>query len=184
MLQQFSWGHFLIAAIVLSIVWYGLVLLVFYRKELIGFLGAGGLVSVEGSSGVSEQRLADEVLNSSNAEFDASEGLMGASRLPDGVQLLSSSQVSFSALDVMRVDPDDRYEQVGLVADVVQELKGFFLALEQNAGDKRDFFVMMEKVKESYGRIGGHPSIGSINAFIRKYAPFHLSDKELENLWF
>lgn len=133
-----------------------------------------GVGAVMGSSAEGEQGLVDEELNSnSNAEFDESDGLMGTSRLPEGVELLSSAQVAFSAVDV---DLGDRVEQVGLVADVVQELKGFFLALEQNAGDKWDFFLMLEKVKESYGRIGGHPSIGSINAFILRTAPFHLSD--------
>lgn len=39
MLQQFSWGHFLIAMVVLNLVWYVIVVLVFYRAEVLDFLG-------------------------------------------------------------------------------------------------------------------------------------------------
>lgn len=186
MLQQFSWGHFLIASIVFSLLWYGFVVLVFYRKELVGFLGflGGGVRGAEGSSGIGKRRLVKEDLNSSKGLDDVEdESLMGASRLPDGVALLSSSDVGFSGVGV-GLDPVDRYEQVGLVADVVEELKLIFSSIEKNAGDKRDFFLMLEKLKENYGRIGGHPSISSINSFIRLHAPFHLSEKELEDLWF
>lgn len=42
MLQQFSWGHFLIASNVLSLLWYGFVVLVFYPKEFMGLFRAGG----------------------------------------------------------------------------------------------------------------------------------------------
>ena len=186
MLQQFSWGHFLIASIVFSLLWYGFVVLVFYRKELKGFLGflRGNVSGAEGSSGVGKQNEFDNDLYSGK-ELDGveDETLMGVSRLPDGVALLSSSEVGFAGAGV-GLDPADRYEQVGLVADVVQELKLIFSSLEQSAGDKRDFFLMLEKLKENYGRIGGHPSIGSINSFVRLHAPFHLSEKELEDLWF
>jgi len=41
MLQQFSWGRFLIAVVVLNLVWYVFVGLVFYRAEVLTFFGNG-----------------------------------------------------------------------------------------------------------------------------------------------
>lgn len=182
MLQQFSWGQFLIAMVVLNLVWYVFVVLVFYRAELMAFWGDGsdGVSSDASSCGLSRSGLSriakdqDEVLE---REVDAA--LMGTSRLPDGVEVKSSSQVSFSASDVV-----DRYEQVGLVADVVQELKLIFSELEKKAGNKRDFFRLLAGVKEEYGPLGGHPSIGALSTFVVERAPFHLTADEIDNLWY
>lgn len=59
MLQQFSWGHFLIAAIVLNVLWYGFVLLAFYRKELSGVFGFLGenLRSADGHLDIEERKI-------------------------------------------------------------------------------------------------------------------------------
>ncbi|WP_316795333.1 hypothetical protein [Pedobacter agri] len=183
MLQQFSWGQFLIAAALLSFLWYVFVLLVFYRAELNAFFG-GGLggdvgsgVSIGGSvkAGlVGESRVGDQ-----EAEMEVDAALMGTSRLPDGVEVKSSSGVAFAA-----TDEDGRYDQVGLVSDVVQELKGAFLELEKSAGDKRDFFRLLERVKEEYGPLGGHPAAGALTTFIVESASFHLTPGEVENLWY
>lgn len=179
MLQQFSWGHFLIASSVLSLIWYGLVVLVFYRKEFSFFLGNG--IGVGGNPvGGADENLVHAITGGDGGSGQQTSGsMMGASKLPDGVEVLSASQVAFSG-----ANSSNRYEQVGLVADVAQELKLIFSELEKNAGDKRDFFRLLEKVKGDYGKIAGHPSIGSINAFIQESAPFHLSIEELDNLWF
>lgn len=143
---------------------------------------ASGNGAVKGISAEREQGLVDEELNSnSNAEFDESKGLMGAPRLPEGVELLSSAQVAFSAVDG---DLGDRVEQVGLVADVLQELKLIFSQLERTAGDKRDFFRLLAKVKEEYGPLSGHPSLWAINQFIAEHAGFHLTPDEIDNLWY
>lgn len=181
MLQQFSWGHFLVASIVLNLVWYGFVLLVFYRKEVLAFLG-----SAEGSSDfppapnpTSNNKSQSQSVPASNAEEVAEGSLMGGSKLPEGVEVLSSSQVSFSG-----GDSGERYEQVGLVADVVQELKIIFSQLEKTAGDKRDFFRLLARVKEEYGPLSGHPSLSPINQFIVERAGFHLTRDEMDNLWY
>jgi hypothetical protein len=183
MLQQFSWGHFLIATVVLNLVWYVFVVLVFYRAEVMAFLGRGAGDSVPTGNGggfVKAQptgKATSDGDESIEREVDAA--LMGSSRLPDGVEVKTSAQVSFSASD-----GDGRYDQVGLVADVVQELKIVFSELEKKAGDKRDFFRLLERVKDDYGPIGGHPSVGALSAFIVERAPFHLTSDEIDNLWY
>ncbi len=169
------------ASIVLNLVWYGFVVLVFYRKEVLAFLG-----SAEGSSAFGQApnlngttKSQTQNIPASSANEVAEVSLMGGSKLPEGVEVLSSSQVSFSG-----GDSGERYEQVGLVADVVQELKIIFSELEKTAGDKRDFFRLLAKVKEEYGPIAGHPSLGALNAFIIERAGFHLTRDEMDNLWY
>lgn len=176
MLQQFTWGQFLLASFVLSFLWYVVVVLVFYRREFFGLLSGSGATSEplphrweKGVEVLQEQ--------SEDSSLDLEESLMGKSAMPQGMALVKSSDVAFAA-------DESESDQVGLVSDVIQELKEIFKQLENSAGDKKDFFRLLEKVKEDYGRIGGHPSIGNINRFIADHVPFHLSADELENLWY
>ncbi len=177
MLQQFSWGHFLIAMIVLNLVWYCFVVLVFYRAGVLAFLGGRADGAEDGRQGsVHEKgRSLDEGDDRIGREVD--EALMGSSRLPDGIEVKSSSQLNFSASD-----GGGRYDQVGLVADVVQELKEIFSSLDSSGGGKAEFMRKVSELREDYGQIGGHPSIGAINGFIRERALFPISDAELHEL--
>jgi hypothetical protein len=184
MLQQFSWGHFLIAMVVLNLVWYVFLGLVFYRTEVMAFLGRG---DGGNSVGVGDGGVPGKAQPTSKATIDGDErierevdvALMGTSRLPKGVEVKSSAQVSFAASD-----GDGKYDQVGLIADVVQELKELFSELEKRAGDKKDFFRMLLKLKEEYGPLGGHPSLGALTGFIVERASFHLTADEIDNLWY
>lgn len=180
MLQQFTWGQFLLTSFVLSFLWYCFVILFFYRRELFGLFANGAVeplphrwekgVEAIGESGAGGDGMA--------VDLNSPDPLMGRSALPDGMEVLGMGQLSFSAND------RGRYDQVGLVADVIQELKLIFAHLESEAGSKADFFRLLEKVKQDYGKIGAHPNVGAINEFIAAHVPFHLSAEELENLWF
>lgn len=185
MLQQFSWGAFLIAAALLCFLWYVFVVLVFYRAELNAFLGGddGGSVPAVNGLGLGEAKLSGKANIDGEERIgrEVDEALMGASRLPEGVEVRRSSEVGFVSSGV---DEDGRYDQVGLVADVLQELKLLFLELEKGAGDKPDFFRLLDRVKEEYGPLGGHPSVGALNSFIVERASFHLSADEIDNLWY
>lgn len=181
MLQQFTWGQFLLASFVLSFLWYCFVILVFYRKEVLGLLGHGasGPLPHRWEKGVENLRDVNDGFFDSNDGL-VEESLMGAPAMPEGMKVVGMGQLSF----VVGAGAEDRYDQVGMVADVIQELKGIFGRLESQGGSKADFFGMLEKVKEDYGKIGAHPSVGAINGFIAAHVPFDLSDKELENLWY
>lgn len=183
MLQQFTWGQFLLASFVLSFLWYSFVFLVFYRKEVLGLLGSGGSLErlphrwEKGVESLEEN--ADAVLDGQGLEVPDS--LMGRSAMPEGMSVVGMGQLAFTGGEI---SADGRYEKVGLVADVIQELKLIFARLESEAGSKLDFFRLLEKVKEDYGKIGAHPSVGAINEFISSHVPFHLSAEELEHLWY
>lgn len=187
MLQQFTWGQFLLASFVLSFLWYSFVILVFYRKDVLGLLGIGAAVEplphrwekgVESLEGNADGGL-DGGLDGNGREVPDS--LMGKSAMPEGMAVVGMGQISFVGSES---GADGKHQQVGLVADVIQELKLIFGKLESEAGSKLDFFRLLEKVKEDYGKIGAHPSVGAINEFIAAHVPFHLSAEELENLWY
>lgn len=173
MLQQFTWQQFLIASMVLSLIWYGGVILMFYRTELVNVLNRKpSIPSVEKLPHRWDKDV--EVLVNENNEID---DLMGKAKLPDGMASVGMGSFGFTT------DENEREEQVGLISDLLQELKGIFSLLEREDGRKTDFFNLMEMVREKFPKIGSHPRIPQINEFISEHAPFHLSQEELENLW-
>ncbi|MBB2146809.1 hypothetical protein GM921_15000 [Pedobacter sp. LMG 31464] len=178
MLQQFTWGQFLLASFMLSFLWYCFVILVFYRKEVFGLLGNGGSEPLPHRWEKGVEHLDYDSDAVSGKGLDVQDSLLGKSAIPDGMSVIGMGQLSFSG------SSDGRYGQVGLVADVIQELKLIFGKLESEAGSKLDFFRFLEKVKEDYGKIGAHPNVSAINEFIVSHVPFHLSAEELENLWY
>lgn len=172
MLQQFTWQTFLIAAMVLALVWYVGVILIFYRKELDAFL-----------SGIKLGRHPDEPLphrwenGTEQTEDENEEGIMGRPQLPEGLTTVNMGGFGFVE------DKDEKEQQVGLVPDVLEEVKSVFSILAKEDGNKNDFFGLMRLVRKKYPKIGSNPNIGYINEFISDHAPFHLTTDELGNLW-
>jgi len=178
MLQQFTWQHFLVATLVLTIIWYAVVILMFYRRDFFT------VFSGKKNSPVNRFKKSEPLPHRWEKGVDDISGkevnepvLMGKSKLPDGVSRVSVEEISFSG------PGDDREQQVGLVPDVIQEIKEVLSLLAAQDGNKKDFFGLMEKVRDNYPKIASNPNIGSLNKFIVEHAPFHLSAEELENLW-
>lgn len=108
--------------------------------------------------------------------------LMGEAALENGVMVLAAEEFSFA--DQPQTDAlPDKSQQLGLVADVQQEIKSVCNLLAEKDGNKDDFFAMMDMVKAKYPKISGHPATAELNQFIRQHVPFHLSGEELGNLW-
>jgi hypothetical protein len=171
MLQHFTWQQFLVAACILSFIWYVVVLFIFYREEAKRLLKGKG-----GPGKVSEplpHRWADEDEFEEEPEAD---NLMGKPVLPEGLENVGAGDFSFASAS-------SKEEQIGLIPDVLEELKTIFNILAKEDGTKKDFFSLLELVKAKYGPLGSHPQIRSVNAFIREGVPFHLSNEELEDLW-
>lgn len=181
MFQEFSWGQFLLFSALLSFLWYLLVALLCYRPELNALL-KGSPVSSSVDQNVTG-RLDDGRKGSEKGHGQSAgetgRSLMGGSRLPPGVGMLSSSELTFSPRE-----DGERYEQIGLVADVLEELKILFAELAESGGGKPEFFAKLERVSQRYGPLAGHPSIGRINGFIRDAALFPISQAELDELWY
>lgn len=170
---------------VLSLVWYVFVGLFFYRKEISGLFGGDGIGGLTDrplphrwGSGVEEVAELEASENPSPGSKVLGDSLVGKSKLPEGMSVVSASEVSFAG------DADgDKVMKIGLVADVVQDIKEVFALLAGENGEKKDFLFLMEEISERYPGIGSFPSLGKINAFIREHAPFHISNEELEHVW-
>lgn len=186
MLQQFSWLQFWIAAGMLSLCWWAAVLLLFFRRELGvwfgGGSGTGSPLAGAGSGDLGSSRLPHRWENGVES-FDGGEllapvtdDLMGKAKMPEGMSMVASGDFGF-------VGDGSREEQVGLVPDVLEELKTVFQLLAAQDGTKTDFLLLMKPVREQFPGIGSSPALLRINAFIRDHAPFHLSVQELEDLW-
>ncbi|RZJ91166.1 MAG: hypothetical protein EOO20_05910 [Chryseobacterium sp.] len=176
MLQQFSWTTFLVSFAVLSALWYLALLLTVYRSEAIAFISASdtwpSAISVDAPRSYEKQK------DPSQPE------IMGDSKMPEGLEVVSTAALNFSVdADSSGIDENHKSDQLGLVPDVIQELKEIFGILEKEDGSKQDFFSLAAMISEKYGRIGSNPNIGRINEFIRDHAPFAVTLEELEYLW-
>ena len=176
MLHQFTWQHFLVASLILTLIWYAGVILIFYRKELEGLLKTSGKEQVP-SGPLSHHWDEDVDTFPQYPSGSIGERLMGEFKFPEGISTVSSEDFGFS--DSL----DYKIDQVGLVPDILEEIKNVFNTLSQQDGTKLDFFNQMQIVKDNYPKIGEHPNLTQINDFISGHAPFYLSKEELENLW-
>lgn len=175
MLHQFSWTNFLVFFAVLSAIWYLALLLTVYRRDAVAFVSG----STNAPLAISAKESKVEVIDDSSAEE-----IMGKSKLPDGLAVVSMGALNFSVSgDSAYRAEDHKSDQLGLVPDVLQELKEIFAILEKEDGTKQDFFSLAGIISEKFGRIGSNPNIGKINEFIRDHAPFAVSLRELEDLW-
>lgn len=96
-LQHFSWQGFLVFFLVISFLWYAAVLLLFYRKSLLTFFNSKFLVSdiVLQRSAVPDRKIGG--VSAAVDTTDASEPeVMGKSRLPEGMSLISADLIRFS----------------------------------------------------------------------------------------
>lgn len=174
MLAQFTWQEFWLTTLLLTVLWYSVIFLLYYRKQLHLFLSK---VSANANqTDTPAHRWVDRVEDYSEMH-EENNGLLGVSKPVAGTSTVSLGQVSFVN------DENSKSEQIGLIPDILQEMKEIFSILEKEDGDKKDFFNLMEMVRAKYGQIGSNPRIVQINQFIAEHAPFHLSPDELENLW-
>jgi len=180
MLQQFTWQQFLIAALILALIWYAAVLLLFYRKRLTNLASA-------------RRRNRKPVVQSSydpRAERDPDyrddvPDLMGKPVLPDGVSEPGTDSFFFADKGAEpSTDPHpDLDHRLGLVPDVVEELKTLFRIMETEGASKEDFISLFKLVSSKYPGIHGSAEQESLNAYIRQNLSFDISQKELDKLW-
>lgn len=192
MLKHFPWQQFLIAALVLSIIWYAVVILVFYRQRIQDHLNGKykNNKSPKPLGHAWDEEFEDEPVNEEN-------DLMGKPALPEGMSRLSMAQFSFApranestveqkdrAEDLENRETDDSREmQQSIVPDVLEELKSIFHTLETQQGTKEDFISLFALVSGKYPAIKGTANEQALNEYILENLPFPISDNELSNLW-
>ncbi|WP_256006797.1 hypothetical protein [Pedobacter deserti] len=158
-LQSFSWLHFLIAAVLLSLVWYLVVWLMFFRRRP---AGAGAVSPAESLPHGWQDRV--DVLE---------DGLVGKPVPDPGVSLVAADEFGFGG--------PGKDLQLGVLADVQEEIKSACRDLEYSVGTKEDFYERFALIRGRYAIPAG--SRQALNEFIREHVPFYLSEDELEHLW-
>ncbi|MEQ7801306.1 hypothetical protein ABDJ41_16045 [Pedobacter sp. ASV1-7] len=166
MLQVFTWQEFLIAALVLSVLWYAGVGLLFYRGEILGFLSGRGKSSEPLAHSWQDQ--VDEL------ELDLMGGVAGES----GVSVLEADEFSF----VPRESVDRDLDPLGDLADVQDEIKGICSVLEMENGTRADFFALFAMIREKYPKVFEGGVRVELAEFIVEHLPFELSEDELAGL--
>ncbi|MXV50422.1 hypothetical protein GS399_05505 [Pedobacter sp. HMF7647] len=177
MLREFSWQQFLVSAVVLSLLWYGGLIALYYRRELAGLLRSGRFLPDRPPLRLPERERSVALKKEGSAGTAAVPEVMGKPKLPDGVSRVSASDLCFVSEEERRVD------QLGLVADVLEELKTIFRTISDRDGTKRDFIKSAGELSERYPGLASHPAIAHINGYVAAHAPFQLNAEELENLW-
>ncbi|HEY9002813.1 MAG TPA: hypothetical protein VIM89_15780 [Mucilaginibacter sp.] len=172
--NHFTWQQFLVAALILSSIWYVVVIPLLYREKLKAFFDRNKAHKpVEPLGHEWDEELADEL--------EQTDELMGKPVLPEGMSKVSMSMFGF-APTLEELD-ERRQRQQGLVPDVIEELKSIFHILEKEQGSKADFIALFGLVKVKYGAIRGTPDERALNEYIRENVLFPISDEELTNLW-
>jgi hypothetical protein len=178
MLHYFTWQAFLIAALILTLTWYVVVILLFYRKELNDFLsGNTATLQPEPLTHVWDEDFEDDPL----ADEDT---LIGKPVMPEGMSRLSMSQFGFAPnVKETAIEVDDKETQLGLIPDVLEELKSIFHILDTEHGGKEDFLSLFGLVSSKYPKIRNTSNQQALNEYIRENLAFEISNEELDSLW-
>lgn len=163
MFKSFTWQDFLLAATLLTLIWYGLVWLCFRKK--------GKPVSP-----ALQHRWEEDF-----SQVEDRDGLMGKPALEHGVSVVEADDFSFAPVE--RAERADRVGMLGELADVQQEIRTACSILASEDGTKEDFFTLFEVIRGKYPKLASSPLLPELNGFIREQVPFYLSEEELEQLW-
>ena len=176
-LQHFSWQQFLVAALVLSLIWYVALVLALYREQLTDYLNGRRrpAATPEPLRHDWDEELAEEPF--------AEESLMGKSALPEGMSRVSMSEFGFAPVVKAPTTDEGRETKLGLIPDVLEELKSIFHILETEQGGKAEFSSLFSLVSRKYPQVRGTANERAINEYIRENVLFPISDEELSALW-
>ena len=173
MFYSFTWQQFLIAALVFTSTWYVTVLLLFYRKRVKSFFPKceiGNRINQVPLSHVWEE-------GEEYKEFNEEETLIGESKLPEGVLSVPLTGFSFA-------EPANPVEdRLGLVPDILEEVKHVFSIIKKENGSKEEFFSLLQLIKAQYSQILESPLLDEINQLIINESPVKISIDELESFW-
>jgi hypothetical protein len=179
MLHYFTWQAFLVAALILTLTWYAVVILLFYRKELNDFLSGNhpSAMQPEPLTHAWDEEFEDDPLADE-------ENLIGKPVMPEGMSRLSMSQFGFAPnVKETAIEDEDIETKLGLIPDVLEELKSIFHILDTEHGGKEDFISLFSLVSSKYLKIRNTSNQQALNDYIRENLAFEISDEELDILW-
>lgn len=169
MLEAFTWQHFLVAALILSVVWYLGVGFLYYKTEISNFLSPGG-----------NFQKSEPLLHSWQDEVDDMDAdLVGKQVEEHGVSVIEADEFNFLPV----LESTTKLDLLGEFADVQEEIKSICRILEKEDGTKEDFFSLFSLIKNKYPKISSSDLLPQLDEFILEHLPFHLEEEELERLW-
>ena len=173
MLHQFTWQHFLIAALIFSLIWYLAVFIYCHRRNSGSFLKRR-----------QPQKLTREWETDFDDDSETDDDLIGRPVLPEGVSEVSMHMLGFAPkVDENRASEDERYIQLGVLPDVLEELKRIFNILERENGTKEHFISLFALIKSKHPGLANTANSKSLNQYLSENLPFELSDEDLNKLW-
>uniref|UniRef100_F4C123 Uncharacterized protein n=1 Tax=Sphingobacterium sp. (strain 21) TaxID=743722 RepID=F4C123_SPHS2 len=173
MLKHITWQEFLLAATLLTLLWYISIILLLFRKELKRLL-TGKKHGVEKRT---HSVTKEDELNVEQTE-SVDDDLMGKAKLPEGMSTMGMEEFSFR-----KRDEEHKEKMLGSIPDLLEEMKQLFQILKDEEGTKEDFLVLMDGFRPRLKAIRTDSNWQSLNEFITLHAPFPLSERDLENLW-
>jgi hypothetical protein len=174
--HHFTWQQFGMAAIGFILIWYAIVLLLYFRKEIKAFLSRppGGktdrLIPKEDTGVLQHVWERDGFMD---------DDLVGDAAEPEGVSTHSWNSFGFTGKTKQKTED----ELLGLIPDALEEIKTALHTVETSGGGKAEFISLFKLVSAKYGRLKNSPHLGAINEWILDNTPFELTEDELWQLW-
>ena len=175
MLHQFTWQQFAIAAVIFLLIWY-LGVFIYCRRK-----GSGSLSDFIGLNHPEKLRREWE------ADFDdpdTDDDLIGRQALPEGVSEVNMHMLGFAPKVVeKRASEDEWYQQLGVVPDLLEELKRIFNIIERENGSKEDFISLFALTNAKHPQLASSTNLDSLNQYLAENLPFELTDEDFKKIW-
>lgn len=176
MLHQFTWEQFAIAAVIFLLIWYLGVFIYCRRKR------SGNFSDFIGASHPEKLRQEWEADLDDDSETD--DDLIGRQALPEGVSEVSMHMLGFAPkVDEKRASEDERYQQLEVIPDVLEELKRIFNIIERENGSKEDFISLFTLTKAKHPQLAYSANLEALNQYLAENLPFELTEEDYKILW-
>jgi hypothetical protein len=170
MLKSISWQEFLTVMSVLSVIYYSVLGLIYYRAEIRSLFF--GRAKVKTSSPTNSTKRSSSLIGQIKEEEEIDED--------EEQETLSSDQIH-----PVENNPQDAL--LGAVADLLKGLKEIIDSIAANKTEKTECLVLIRAIFSKYSQLGGTRYQQSINLFLYENAidqfAFELTLEEINSLW-
>lgn len=170
MLKSISWQEFLTVMSILSLIYYSVLGLIYYRAEIRNLLSGRTRVKASHLSNSTKRR----------------SSLIGQIREEEGIDE-DEEQGTLSSDQIHPVENNPQDALLGAVADLLKDLKGIIDSIAANKKEKKESLVLIKAIFSKYSQLGGTRYQQSINLFLYENAvdqfAFELPLEEINSLW-
>lgn len=170
MLKSISWQEFLTVMSILSVIYYSVLGLLYYRAEISNFLS--GRTRVKASPPSNSAKRSSSLIGQIKEEEEIDE---------------DEEQGTLSSDQIHPVENNPRDALLGAVADLLKDLKEIIDSIAANKTEKSECLVLFKAIFSKYSQLGGTRYQQSINLFLYENAvdqfAFELTLEEINSLW-